>query len=93
MGVLGKGRKTGITREEERIGRSQETENEEKENSKQEDEIESDLKQDEIESDSEVVIPESKRIPNTPSIEEYSKHQITHYPYQAWCPICVKIQG
>ena len=40
--------------------------------------------------ESEIVIPESNRFPKTPSLEEYTKHQITHYPYQAWCPICVK---
>ena len=40
-------------------------------------------------SESEIVIPESTEILNTPSLEEYTKHQITHYPFQAWCPICV----
>ena len=40
--------------------------------------------------ESEIVIPEAKRIPNTPSIAEYMKHQVTHYPFQDWCPICVK---
>ena len=40
--------------------------------------------------ESEIVIPEAKRIPNTPSIADYMKHQITHYPFQAWCPICVQ---
>ena len=40
--------------------------------------------------ESEIVIPESNKIPNTPSLEEYNKHQVTHYPFQAWCPICVK---
>ena len=40
--------------------------------------------------ESEIVIPESSRIPNTPSLEEYTKHQITHYPFQARCPICIK---
>ena len=40
--------------------------------------------------ESEIVIPEAKRIPNTPSIAEYLKHQVTHYPFQDWCPICVK---
>ena len=41
--------------------------------------------------ESEIVIPETKRIPNTPSIADYMKHQITHYPFQALCPICVKM--
>ena len=40
--------------------------------------------------ESEIVIPETERIPNTPSIADYIKHQITHYPYKDWCPICVK---
>ena len=30
------------------------------------------------------------KIPNTPTVEEYMKHQITHYPFKSWCPICVK---
>ena len=41
-------------------------------------------------SENEIVIPESERIPNTPSVEEYLRHQVTHYPFKAWCPICVK---
>ena len=40
--------------------------------------------------DSEIIVPETNRIPNTPNVEDYIKHQITHYPFQAWCPICVK---
>ena len=40
--------------------------------------------------ETEIDIPESGRIPKTPSLEEYTKHQITHYPFQEWCPICVK---
>ena len=44
----------------------------------------------EHDSEPEIVIPESERIPNTPSVEEYVKHQITHYPFKSWCPICVK---
>ena len=40
--------------------------------------------------ETEIVIPENGRIPKTPSLEEYTKHQITHYPFQEWCPICVK---
>ena len=48
-----------------------------------------DQKQSEDE-ESEIVIPEAKRIPNTPRIAEYMKHQVMHYPFQDWCPICVK---
>ena len=31
-----------------------------------------------MDEESEIVIPEAKRIPNTPSIAEYLKHQVTH---------------
>ena len=31
--------------------------------------------------ESEIVIPESNRFPKTPSLEDYTKHQIKHYPY------------
>ena len=31
--------------------------------------------------ESEIVIPETERVPNTPSIADYIKHQITQYPY------------
>ena len=40
--------------------------------------------------ETEIVIPESGRVPKTPSLEEYTKHQITHHPFKEWCPICVK---
>ena len=40
--------------------------------------------------ESEIVIPEIESIPNMPSIEEYKLHNTTHYPFKAWCPICVK---
>ena len=46
--------------------------------------------QEDSEHEEEIVIPESERIPNTPTVEEYTKHQVTHYPFKAWCPICVK---
>ena len=46
--------------------------------------------QEDSENEEEIVIPESERIPNTPTVEEYMKHQVTHYPFKAWCPICVK---
>ena len=36
--------------------------------------------------ESDIVIPESNKIPNTPSLEDYTKHQVTQYPFQAWCP-------
>ena len=40
--------------------------------------------------ETEIVIPENGRIPKTPSLAEYNSHQITHYPFKEWCPICVK---
>ena len=46
-----------------------------------------------MDDESEIVIPEAKWIPNTPSIADYLKHQVTHYPFQDWCPICVKVMG
>ena len=45
--------------------------------------------QEDSENEEEIVIPESEHIPNTPTVEEYTKHQVTHYPFKAWCPICV----
>ena len=39
---------------------------------------------------SEFVNPKSPTIPEYPSKEEYIKHQITHIPFQNWCPVCVK---
>ena len=53
------------------------TENKEEENKEEEAEIE---------------IPESGRIPNTLGVEEHLKHQIMHYTFKEWCPICVKTQ-
>ena len=40
--------------------------------------------------ETEIDIPESRSVPKTPSLEEYTKHQVTHYPFREWCPICVK---
>ena len=40
--------------------------------------------------ETEIDIPESGSVPKTPSLEEYTKHQVTHYPFKEWCPICVK---
>ena len=40
--------------------------------------------------ETEIDIPESGSVPKTPSLEEYNKHQVTHYPFKDWCPICVK---
>ena len=40
--------------------------------------------------DDNIDIPDNLPIPPTPTSEEWIKHQITHMPYKAWCPICVK---
>ena len=37
-----------------------------------------------------ILNPNEPNQPSIPSVEEYTKHQITHYPTKAWCPICVK---
>ena len=33
------------------------------------------------------------KIPQMPTVEEYMKHKLTHTPFKAWCPICVKGQA
>ena len=40
--------------------------------------------------EAEIDIPDSGSVPKTPSLEEYTRHQVTHYPFKEWCPICVK---
>ena len=37
-----------------------------------------------------VVMPREPNQPEVPTVEEYIKHQITHYPTKPWCPTCVK---
>ena len=32
-------------------------------------------------------------LPPMPSVEEYLKHKVTHMPFKAWCPICVRNQA
>ena len=34
--------------------------------------------------------PNRPNEPRTPTLEEYTWHQITHYPSMPWCPTCVK---
>ena len=33
------------------------------------------------------------RDPGCPSAEELERHNATHVPYRAWCPICVEAKG
>ena len=40
--------------------------------------------------DGNIEIPRDPTIPHTLTVEEYIRHKITHYPFKAWCPICVK---
>ena len=42
------------------------------------------------EDDGDLSNPNRPNEPRTPTLEEYTRHQITHYPSQPWCPICVK---
>ena len=37
-----------------------------------------------------MINPSEPNQPSIPTVEEYIKHQITHYPTKPWCPICVK---
>ena len=32
-------------------------------------------------------------LPPIPSMEEYHKHKVTHTPFKAWCPVCVRNQA
>ena len=42
------------------------------------------------ESDEEFLEPKEPVAPPAPTAAEWIEHQITHMPYKAWCPICVK---
>ena len=42
------------------------------------------------ENEEEYIIPNHPPAPNAPSKAEWIKHQVTHEPFKAWCPICVK---
>ena len=42
------------------------------------------------ESDEEFLEPKEPPAPPAPTTAEWIEHQITHMPYKAWCPICVK---
>ena len=33
------------------------------------------------------------RDPGCPTLEERDRHECTHMPYRAWCPVCVEAKG
>ena len=37
--------------------------------------------------------PATLRAPHRASREEREKHELTHTPYRAWCPYCVRARG
>ena len=43
--------------------------------------------------DHQYVDPHQPSIPQEPSVDEYLKHQINHFPFKPWCPICMKNQA
>ena len=85
-GRIREGEEDGDTKNERKRSRSPRGS---QENSREPEEEEREDKED-SENENEIVIPESERIPNTPNVEDYIKHQVMHYPFKAWCPICVK---
>ncbi len=40
--------------------------------------------------DDDYINPNHPPAPDAPTRDEWLKHQITHMPYKAWCPICIK---
>ena len=38
-------------------------------------------------------VPKTLQVPQEPSLEERELHDLTHMPYRAWCPLCVKCKG
>ena len=91
-GRIREGEKSGDTnlKEERKRSRSPRSSNRENITKQEEEREQEEERKDKEDSEPEIVIPESERIPNTPSVEDYIKHQVTHYPFKAWCPICVK---
>ena len=41
----------------------------------------------------EAVLPRALNVPKEPTEEERELHNLTHMPYRAWCPLCVKCKG
>ena len=38
-------------------------------------------------------VPRTIASPTLPSTAEVEAHNLTHTPYQSWCPVCVEAQG
>ena len=47
------------------------------------------IQQEEAKED-QMIQPEQLPVPQSPTQAEWIEHQVTHIPYKAWCPICVK---
>ena len=41
----------------------------------------------------EAILPRALTVPKEPTEEERELHSLTHMPYRAWCPLCVKCKG
>ena len=41
----------------------------------------------------EAVVPKTLPTPAEPSAQEVREHELTHLPYRAWCPHCVRGKG
>ena len=50
---------------------------------------EEEIQQEEAKED-QMIQPEQLPVPQSPTQAEWIEHQVTHIPYKAWCPICVK---
>ena len=38
-------------------------------------------------------VPLTVKSPASPTMDEVQTHNLTHNPYQSWCPVCVAAQG
>ena len=41
----------------------------------------------------EAALPNALNVPKEPAEEASELHNLTHMPYRAWCPLCVKRKG
>ena len=41
----------------------------------------------------EALVPKTLQTPKEPTQEERELHNLTHMPYRAWCPLCVRCKG
>ena len=41
----------------------------------------------------EALVPKTLIVPQEPTEEERELHNLTHMPYRAWCPLCVRCKG